>query len=137
MSPAPRVRTTSPGPSASYTRRPTSARVGSNRASAPARCGRVGHLAAAHARDRLLARGVDLGHDHQIGGRQRLAHGLPMRRRAGVEVRLEHRHQPPPGKGLPRRRQRGGELRRVVRVVVHHRHPADARPAARTAGPHR
>src|SRR5262249_532965 len=38
MSPAPSVSTTSPGSSASYTRRPTSGRLGSNRASAPARC---------------------------------------------------------------------------------------------------
>ena len=120
MSPAPRVRTTSPGHERIEHPAADVRAVGSNMASAPAPSGRVRHLAAAHAGHRLLPRRVDLGHDHQVGGGQRLTHRLPVRRGAGVQVRLEHRHEPPPGKGLPRRRERRDQLRRMVRVVVDH-----------------
>ena len=121
MSPAPSVSTTSPGSSASRTRRPTSARTGSKRASAPGLDGRLRHLAPAHAGHRLLARGVDLSHEHQVGRGECLPHRIAMGDRARVEVRLEDGDEPSPRKRLPRGRQRGRELRRMVSVVVHHR----------------
>ena len=51
---------------------------------------RLHHQLAGHARDRLLARAVDVGDDRLIGGEQRAAELLGLIARARVEVRLEH-----------------------------------------------
>ena len=121
MSPAPSVSTTSPGSSASPH---STAHLGAHRLEAGVGTGldgRVRHLAPAHAGHRLLPRGVDLGHEHQVGRGERLPHRIAMGDRARVEVRLEDGDEPSPRKRLPRGRQRGRELGRMVSVVVHHR----------------
>ena len=48
-----------------------------------------------------------------------------MCRGPGIEMRLKNRDQPPPGKRLPCRRQCGGQLRRVMRVIIHHLDPTE------------
>ena len=135
MSPAPSVSTTSPGASSSDTRAADSARSARTACRRrPARAASATWLAA-HAGNRLLPRRIDLGDDDQVGRRQRLAHRLPVRRGAGVQVRLEHRHQPParerpagPRRAWPRARTDGGRSRppRPRRRTL---------PAARTGGP--
>ncbi len=125
MSPAPSVRTTSPG---SKLLVHVAAHLGSGRLEP--RVGTcslrgVSHLLAADSRDRLLPCRIDLGNEDYISHRQRLTHGLPVRRGPRVEMGLKNRHQPPPGKGLTGRREGGGELRRVVSVVVYHGNAAE------------
>ncbi len=84
---------------------------------------RVGERLDRDARDRLLARGVDVGQHDLVGVLQRRPECLHQLLRARVAVRLEGDDEPPAERGA-----RGGEHRRdlgrVMAVVVHHEHAA-------------
>ena len=73
--------------------------------------------------DRLLARLVDLGDADGVGGRERGAELARQVSRPRVEVRLEE-HEHAAVRPLARRRDRRGDLARVVRVVVDDRDAA-------------
>ena len=99
----------------------------------------LGHQRAAHARLGVLARTVDVEHDHLVGQAQRgseLAGELP---RARVQVGLEGHDDPTRTRHVPGRAQLGGHLRGVVGVVVVDRHPggaaAELEPAAHPVEP--
>ena len=90
------------------------------RGTVPARRRRVGHERARHAFARRLARAVDGRHEEDVRVQE---HRPEVRRevlRAGVEMRLEERDDAPVRVRLAGGRERRGDLRRVVRVVVDH-----------------
>ena len=88
-----------------------------------------------HAGDRALARGVDVGHRDVVGRGESASQLAREVTRARVEVRLEEHPQAPLAEALANRLDRGGDLARVVAVVVDDRHVAcllDLEAAART-----
>jgi hypothetical protein len=91
------------------------------------------HLLSAHACHGLLACGVDLCDEHEVGQRQSFSHSLSMSRGAGEQVRLEDSDQSAARVRLPRCRERGCQLRGVVRVVVHHGDPGKLSQALESA----
>ena len=68
--------------------------------------------------DRFLARGVDRRDEGEVGLGQRFAELAREVARPRVEVRLEEGHDAPLRIAVSRRRERGPDLRRMVRVVV-------------------
>ncbi len=82
--------------------------------------------------DGRLAGRIDLGQQHRVGVADHLDEILEAVARARVAVRLERQHQAAAGEGAARGRQRGGNLDRVMAVVLDHRELA-----ATVRGPHR
>ena len=72
---------------------------------------------AGDAGDRRLPRGIDVGEDECVGGGERVGELRADRCRAGVAVGLEDDDDPAPW-SLSRRRDRGRDLCREMRVVV-------------------
>ena len=77
-----------------------------------------------HAGDRLLARRIDLGEKHGVGRCERRAEFAREIARARIEMRLERGDEPAARKRDARGGERRGDLGRMVRVVVDHRHAA-------------
>ena len=97
---------------------------------ARARASRRRSSVARHARHRLLARRIDLGEEHGVGARERLAELAREVARARVQVRLERGDDA----GGPGTRARAAasvarDLGRVVRVVVDDRRRRRASPS--------
>jgi hypothetical protein len=67
--------------------------------------------------DRFFRGGIDIGDEYQIGGLQDFAEIIGQRLGAGVAVRLEE-HDEPLRLERARGLQRGGELGRMVAVVI-------------------
>ena len=76
-----------------------------------------------HARQRVLARRVDVGEHDLVGQRQRRTKLVQQLRGARIPVRLEHAHDAARA-GSSRRAQHGRDLGRVVTVVVDDGDPA-------------
>src|SRR5215208_7067989 len=73
------------------------------------------------ARDRRLARRIDLRDDHRVGVIEAGGEFLEQRGQPRVAVRLHHRDHLPVGR-FPRRPQHGGNLHRMVAVIIDNRH---------------
>ena len=70
--------------------------------------------------DRCFAGRIDVGDHDDVGRRQHMDEILEQVAGAGIPMRLECKHDAPPGK-LPRSGERGGHLHRVMSVVVDQR----------------
>ena len=87
-------------------------------AAVPVRGNRIGDGLPAHARQRRLARGVNVGHDDAIGIIEGRAKLLPQRLGARIAMGLKHR-QDAFAPGRSRGRERGPNLGRMMRIIVH------------------
>ena len=120
-SPAPTVRTRSPGRAQAATSLAPSSTAGAQPARMPGRK-RVDDELAVDALDRLLACAVDLGDAGRVGARQCGAELVGEVAGARVEVRLEE-HEHPARRALARRGDGRRDLGGVVGVVVEDRDP--------------
>ena len=75
-----------------------------------------------HPFDRLFARRIDVGHDHAVGVGETGREVVHQVAQTGVAVRLDHGDDAALAH-LTRRLQHGGDLDRVVAVIVHDSHP--------------
>ena len=66
---------------------------------------------------------IDVGQDDLFGTLERLAELVEQLRRPRIAVRLKHRDDAPVD-ARPRGRQHGGDLGRVMAIVVHHQDAA-------------
>ena len=138
IDPAPSVSTASPGRAAAASS-PARRSIGLHHAHRPAgrAARRLGQRLDGDARNRLLAGRVDVGQHDLVGVGERRTELVHQPLGPRVAVRLE-RHHEPPAERHPRRGQHGGNLGRVMAVVVHDQHAVglahDARTAARRRG---
>lgn len=101
------------------------------------RDGGVGHDPSGDAGDGRLAGAVHIGHDGEVGCRKGSPHGHAVRRGARIEVGLKCGDDAPPRKCLTGGGERGHQLGRMMRIVVHERdtvHVAEAIEATTDAG---
>jgi hypothetical protein len=96
-----------------------------HRLDAAAGAHRAADRPAVGAADRLLAGGIDLGHEQHVDRRQHLGEVVQQVAGARVAVRLEREHDAPPRPALADRLERRGDLGRVMTVVVDQRDAAD------------
>ncbi len=120
MLPAPRQTTKSPGRAMAWT---ISARCSGpgqrHHAAMAARAQALHQRVAVDARHRRLAGGIDVGDDHRAGVVHAGAELGEQRLQPRVAVRLHHRDHVARA-GLPRRLQHGGDLHRMMAVIVDH-----------------